>query len=102
MDPLAAALGRHPTRQEAGVDHALALDGIDELVCGFITRGRSRLAEAEPFTIAVSPNDSDRGWTLSVRTDGIRTEPCAPSRPTRPSPGPPQSSAWACGTAGWR
>ena len=56
------------------------------------------LAEAEPCTIAVSPNDSDRGWTLSVRTDGIRTEPCAPSRPTRPS----QSSAWACGTADWR
>lgn len=75
MDALAASLGHHPTEQDAGIDRGLALDGIDELVCGFITRGRSRLAGVEPFTIAVSPTDSDGGWTLDVRPEGIVTDP---------------------------
>src|SRR5690606_33354539 len=68
-DALAAALGRVPSADEAGTGADLALDGIDELLTGFFTRGRSRLAEGDPFTIAVTPTDSDKDWTVRV-SDG--------------------------------
>ena len=42
-DALSARLGRLPTAAEVGVDIAVALDGIDEMLTGFITRRSSRL-----------------------------------------------------------
>jgi uncharacterized protein (TIGR03083 family) len=69
VDALAAAHGRLVTAAEADVDHDLALDGIDELLTGFITRRSSALRSDLPLTVAVSPSDSSRGWTVSVSTE---------------------------------
>jgi len=70
VDALAAALGRMPTAAEVGVDADVAADGVDELLRGFFMRGRSKLADGVPFTIAVTPSDSPRRWTM--RIDGER------------------------------
>lgn len=72
VDALAAALGRLPTAEEAAVAEDVARDGLDELLTGFFTRGRSRLADGQAFTVAVTPHDSDTGWTLHFR-DGRMT-----------------------------
>ncbi len=66
VDALSATLGRFPTRAEVAVDADVAIDGIDELLRGFFTRGRSKLFEGEKYTVAVVPTDSDRRWTLRV------------------------------------
>lgn len=64
VDALAAVLGRQPTAGEAGIEADVAADGLDELLTGFFTRGRSRLADGTSFTMAVTPSDSDSGWML--------------------------------------
>lgn len=74
VDALSADLGRIPTADEAGIDRDLALDGIDELLCGFVPRDRSRLRSDESYTLAVRPDDSDRGWRLSVSLEPVVTE----------------------------
>jgi uncharacterized protein (TIGR03083 family) len=66
VDALAAALGRFPTAAEADVDPALAADGIDELLRGFFTRGRSKLFDGEEYVIAVDAADVGRRWVLHV------------------------------------
>lgn len=73
VDALGAELGREPTAIEAGIAPDVALDGLDELLTGFFTRGRSRLAPLQPLTVAVLPSDSDRGWTVTVADDRLRT-----------------------------
>lgn len=79
VDALAAALGRAPQADEAvaavGIDTALAVDGIDELVAGFFTRGRSKLATPEPFAVGVVPSDADAAWTLAVADERLTTTP---------------------------
>ncbi len=76
VDALAAALGRVPTTEEAAIGRDLALDGIDELLAGFFTRGRTRLFEGESFTMLVTPDDSDRRWHIQVaETLTISAEP---------------------------
>lgn len=66
VDALAGELGRVPLAAEVGVGTDIALDGIDELLTGFFTRGRSRIAEEQPLSVAVSPTDSELGWTMQV------------------------------------
>ena len=66
VDALAGSLGRMPTTDEAIVDRDLALDGIDELLAGFFTRGRSKLFDGEEFSMLVAPDDSDRQWHVNV------------------------------------
>ena len=84
IDALAGALGRLPTAEQAGVDLDVAVDGIDELLTGFYSRGRSKLAGEEPLTIAVAPPmPTGRGrWPLP--TAGSR--PSAGASPTRRRP----------------
>src|SRR4051812_9663653 len=43
VDALSAALGRHPAGSETWIETDVAVDGIDELLGGFLTRPRSRL-----------------------------------------------------------
>ena len=74
VDALAAALGRCPTADEVDCATDVALDGIDELLTGFFTRGRSKLAEDAPFTVAVSPTDEETAWTMAVAGGRITTE----------------------------
>ncbi len=69
IDALAAALGRLPRAEETSISREVALDGIDELVLGFVPRSRSRLRlepGADPVTIAVRPTDADHSFTVRV------------------------------------
>ena len=66
VDLVAARLGRIPSTAEAAVAHQLALDGIDELVSGFVPRRSSRLRTTEPFVMAITPTDADVSWTIAV------------------------------------
>ncbi|MEJ7630858.1 MAG: maleylpyruvate isomerase family mycothiol-dependent enzyme [Nocardioidaceae bacterium] len=66
VDALAAQLGRLPTAHEAAIDVAFAVDGVDELVRGFLPGNASSLYAEEPFVIGVRPTDSERAWTIRV------------------------------------
>jgi uncharacterized protein (TIGR03083 family) len=76
VDALSAVLGRVPTAAEADLDADVAVDGIDELLRGFFTRGKSGLFDGERYDIAVLPTDAERRWlvhvdeTLTVTPDG--------------------------------
>lgn len=75
VDAQAAALGRAPTALEVaseGLTPEVALDGLDELVCGFVTRGRSKVVLDAPATVHVRPTDVDEEWTMVV-ADAITT-----------------------------
>ncbi len=66
VDALAASLGREPLTAEASIGHDVAVDGLDELLRGFFTRGRSKLFEGEPFTFVVAPTDTGTRWVVRV------------------------------------
>ena len=66
VDAQAAVLARPPTADEADIDAALAADGIDELLRGFFTRGKSKLFDGTAFTVVVAPSDADRRWVVRV------------------------------------
>lgn len=69
VDALAARLGRLPTTAEAGISTELAVDGVDELLTGFIPRRSSRLRTDEPFRTVVAATDAPVAWTVSVSAD---------------------------------
>lgn len=93
VDAVAARLGRPPTAPEADVAADLALDGIDELLRGFFTRGRSRLATGTPFTIGVRPDDAGRAWLVHVGTEQITTDRCTTDQVAAPRGVAPAPSA---------
>jgi uncharacterized protein (TIGR03083 family) len=66
VDAFSAVAGRVPTAAGVAIDVDVALDGIDELLCGFFTRGRSKIFDGTEYDVAVVPTDSDRQWTLHV------------------------------------
>jgi uncharacterized protein (TIGR03083 family) len=66
VDALAASLGRLPTADEVDVAPAVAVDGIDELLRGFFTRGRAKLYDGSEYTLAVAPTDVPRRWLVNV------------------------------------
>lgn len=85
VDGVAARLGRTPTTAEAvealELTPDVALDGLDELLRGFVTRGAARIRRDEPFTVLVRPDESAGAgaagtrpaWLLRV-DDAIVTE----------------------------
>jgi uncharacterized protein (TIGR03083 family) len=66
VDALAARLGRMPSTAEAGIPTEIAVDGLAELVAGFVPRRSSRLRTTEPFVMAITPTDADAAWTIAV------------------------------------
>ncbi len=66
VDALAAALGRCPTEEETWIDRDLAVDGVDELLGGFLTRPRSRLRCEEDAVLVVAPDDTEDWWQVSL------------------------------------
>lgn len=66
VDALAAALGRVPTAAQTGITPEVALDGLDELLRGFFTRGTSKLFDGTARTMSVEPVDAPRGWRLHL------------------------------------
>lgn len=71
IDALAARLGRLPSTAEAHLPRELALDGIDELLMGFVPRGKSRWHVERPFTLSVCPTDGDRRWRLRIDAERV-------------------------------
>ncbi|WP_238343086.1 maleylpyruvate isomerase family mycothiol-dependent enzyme [Nocardioides cynanchi] len=74
VDALAAALGRYPRAADTWLEPDLALDGIDELLTGFLPRPRSRLRTPEPTTVAVLPDDAAERWLVTVTERPPTTE----------------------------
>jgi uncharacterized protein (TIGR03083 family) len=66
VDALSALLGRYPRSADTWVTRDVALDGLDELLTGFLPRPGSRLRTDEPMTIAVLPDDADQRWLVAV------------------------------------
>ena len=54
------------------VDHAV--DGIDELLTGFLPRRSSKLRPAAPATIAMQPTDDEAAWLVTAGPEGATTE----------------------------
>lgn len=66
IDAMAAALGAAPDPAQTWISPELALDGIDELLCGFLPRSKSTLRSPEPVTFAVVPEEGERAWLVRV------------------------------------
>lgn len=66
VDAMAAALGSAPDSQQTWISTELALDGIDELLCGFLPRSKSTLRSPDPVSFAVVPEEGERAWLVRV------------------------------------
>jgi uncharacterized protein (TIGR03083 family) len=66
VDAMSASLGRPPRADETWIDPTLALDGIDELLGGFLTRPRSRLRCEEDALLVVVPDEAPDWWEVSL------------------------------------
>lgn len=66
VDAMAARLGRVPDVAEVWFSRELALDGIDELLMGFVPRRSSPLRSAEPVTVEVRTTDAEAVWSVAV------------------------------------
>ena len=53
-------------RRDTWIDTAVAVDGIDELLRGFMTRTKSRLRSDDPVAIGVLADESPTGWLVEV------------------------------------
>jgi uncharacterized protein (TIGR03083 family) len=81
VDAVAARLRRWPTAADVAIDPVLAADGIDELLLGFITRGKGRLHTPEPCTVLIRTDDTGQAWTLRLGDGPIVATPGAIERP---------------------
>lgn len=66
VDAMSAALGRPPRADETWIDRTVALDGVDELLGGFLTRPGSRLRCEEEALLVVRPDDADEWWEVRL------------------------------------
>ena len=66
VDALSAKLGLVPSAAEAAIDSDVAVDRIDELLCGFFTQGRSKIFDGTEYDVDVGAHSSDRRWTVRV------------------------------------
>lgn len=78
VDALSASLGRMPEAEECAIDAQFALDGIDELLTGFVTRDETPINPGSGNTIAVVPSDGSRAWLVRSE-DKLVTTPLSPS-----------------------
>ncbi len=73
VDAMAAAHGAVPPVSELGIAPELAADGIDELLTGFITRGRGQLHASPGYALLVRTDDTGHAWTVRVGDGPITT-----------------------------
>ena len=66
VDALAAELGRYPRAADTWIEPAVAVDGIDELLRGFMTRNKSRLRSEDPLAIGVLADEAPNGWLVET------------------------------------
>lgn len=69
VDAMSAQSGHLPTAASTGVTTALAVDGIDELLLGFLPRRSSSLRVDEPIVVNVTPTDSQACWNILISTE---------------------------------
>ncbi len=72
VDAMAARLGRAPYAAETWFSPDVALDGIDELLLGFLPRGKTPLRSADPRTLRIAPADSDHVYDVTISTEPPR------------------------------
>lgn len=73
VDAMSAALGTLPTAAQTWLRPALAHDGVDELLCGFLTRSRGRLRSDQPFAVVVRAEDTGGVWAMQVSAGPVVT-----------------------------
>ncbi|MEU4269213.1 maleylpyruvate isomerase family mycothiol-dependent enzyme [Streptomyces sp. NPDC026092] len=71
-----------PAHGAGPVAPALAADGIDELLCSFHARERSRVRTPEPRVLRVRATDTGDVWTVRLSPEAPRTERGGPDAPT--------------------
>ena len=81
VDAIAARSQRWPTASDVAIDPVLAADGIDELLMGFLTRGKGRLHTAEPYPVLIRTDDTGHAWTLRISDGPIVATQGAIERP---------------------
>lgn len=77
IDAMAARLGSVPSAAQAWFKAPLAVDGIDELLRGFVPRRSSPLRSGVARTLAVQVSDAEApagGWTVTFGPDGASCE----------------------------
>jgi uncharacterized protein (TIGR03083 family) len=57
------------------IDPDVALDGLNELLIGFLPRRRHKLRSDEPKTMVVQTTDRPLAWRLSISTEPVVCEP---------------------------
>ena len=102
VDALGARLGRPARADETWIKPAVALDGIDELLVGFVTRRRKGASPGSPTRLLVRPDERGRRMARRPRAGsadlhpagrtrlprGGRRRPRPHRRPGRPLPAP--------------
>ena len=73
VDAMAAALGAAPTASRTWVRPALATDGVDELLCGFVPRRSESLRSTVPRTVVVRATDTGASWTMQLSDQPVVT-----------------------------
>ena len=73
VDARSAVLGRKPSAGDTWIRPRLAVDGIDELLGGFLPRRSSRLRSPSPRTVLVEATDTGDTWSLAVSENPVVT-----------------------------
>lgn len=64
-----------PAPGETWLKSGVAVDGVDELLRGFVPRKRiGKLRSPEPLTVVVTATDTEASWTLHVSGEPTITE----------------------------
>ena len=80
VDAMSAARGSVPPAAETWIRSGIAVDGVDELLMGFVPRRRTGIELPVPRTVVVRTTDTGNVWTLRVgagRTTSYVGEPTA-------------------------
>ena len=72
-DAMAASAGSPPPASSTWIRPALAEDGVDELLTGFLPRPSTKLRMPSPTRVVVEATDTKRAWTLRLGPDAIVT-----------------------------
>jgi len=68
-DAMAASNGAPPAAASTWIRPALAADGVDELLTGFLPRPRTKLRLPSPTRVLVESTDTADAWTLQLGSE---------------------------------